>query len=102
MMMMMMMMMTVEHQSARKSKTINDRETTGGRAIAYSERKHEFTFAINCWLASLASNPSVTVLILELWAKWVKVNKTVFVIIHLFSCLLINIAIVLFGVHADP
>jgi len=40
--------LSVERQSARKSTTKNGR------------------------LASLASNPLVTVLILELWAKWVK------------------------------
>jgi len=42
------MALNPERQSARKSKTKNGR------------------------LASLASNPLVTVSILELWAKWVK------------------------------
>ena len=32
-------------QGARALQTTDDRQTTGGRAIAYSEREREFTFA---------------------------------------------------------
>ena len=32
----------------RYRQTTDDRQTTDGRAIAYSEREREFTFAKNC------------------------------------------------------
>jgi len=56
------MALTAERQSARKSKTNNSR------------------------LGSLASNPSVTVPILELWAKWVNAIIAVIVTRRQMKC----------------